>query len=99
MLLESEVKRGVDEEKDDEVDVDNFEAVQVPSPLPEPPQPSKEEVERHNLTHLNYRSWCPIASLAVGTIPATRRIHPLRGASRSSVPTTATFGISRTPKI
>ena len=24
-----------------------------------PPMPSKEEVERHNATHMEYRSWCP----------------------------------------
>ena len=27
--------------------------------LPEPRQPTKAEVARHNLTHLPYRSWCP----------------------------------------
>ena len=27
--------------------------------MPEPRQPTKAEVPRHNLTHLPYRSWCP----------------------------------------
>ena len=35
-----------------------FEAssTQMPVGAPEPPQPSKAEVARHNLTHINYRS-------------------------------------------
>ena len=47
------------EDVDDEVDADDGAAVQVPRSIPAPPQPSKEEVTRHNLTHVNYRSWCP----------------------------------------
>ncbi len=30
----------------------------VPKALPDPYQPTKEEVDQHNLTHLPYRSWC-----------------------------------------
>ena len=44
---------------DEEVDLDSGVAVQVPRGLPAPPQPSKEEKARHDLTHINYRSWCP----------------------------------------
>lgn len=33
--------------------------MQIPIPVPEPPQPSKREVDRHNLNHAMYRSWCP----------------------------------------
>ena len=44
---------------DDEVEAEDGSAVQVPHSIAAPPQPSKEEVARHNLTHVNYRSWCP----------------------------------------
>ena len=44
---------------DEEVDLDSGVAVQVPRGLPAPPQPSKEEKARHDLTHINYRSCCP----------------------------------------
>ena len=44
----------------DEVDADTGTATQKPPRvIPEPKQPSREEVARHNLTHLPYRSWCP----------------------------------------
>ena len=29
-----------------------------------PCNPTKEEVDRHNLTHANYRSWCPVCNRA-----------------------------------
>jgi hypothetical protein len=32
----------------------------------DPKLPSQEEVERHNLTHLPYRNWCPICIKAKG---------------------------------
>ena len=44
---------------DDEIAEDGELTVQVPIGIPEPAQPSKKEVDRHNLTHINYRSWCP----------------------------------------
>ena len=46
-------------EPDEEVGDDGNSVVQVPIGIPEPPQPSRSEVARHNLTHINYRSWCP----------------------------------------
>ena len=45
-------------ETDEEVG-DDGRSVQIPLGVPEPPQPSRTEVARHNLTHVNYRSWCP----------------------------------------
>ena len=48
-----------DDTDDEEVDVESGVSVQVPRGLPAPPQPSKEEKSRHDLTHTNYRSWCP----------------------------------------
>ena len=47
------------DDADDEVDIDSGDAVQVPRTTVAPLQPSKEEKERHDLTHINYRSWCP----------------------------------------
>ena len=44
---------------DDEVADDGDSAVQVPVEMPEPAQPSKKEVHKHNLTHINCRIWCP----------------------------------------
>ena len=43
----------------DEIPADDGTSVQVPICVPEPPTPSVTEVRRHNLTHINYRSWCP----------------------------------------
>ena len=38
--------------------------MQMPIGAPEPPQPSKAEVARQNLTHINYRTWCPHCVMA-----------------------------------
>ena len=46
-------------ETDEEVADDGDTSVQVPIAMPSPPQPTRSEVDRHNLTHINYRSWCP----------------------------------------
>ena len=44
----------------DEVDADSGMATQkAPRVIAEPRQPTREEVARHNLNHLPYRSWCP----------------------------------------
>ena len=60
VLVDPESKHSmVHDVGDEEVDVDSGVAVQVPRGLPAPPQPSKEEKARHDLTHINYRSWCP----------------------------------------
>ena len=40
-------------EPDEEVGDDGNSVVQVPIGIPEPPQPSRSEVARHNLTHIN----------------------------------------------
>ena len=44
---------------DDVVDCEEDVEVQVPRGMPQPSQPSPQEVARHNLTHWPYRSWCP----------------------------------------
>ena len=44
---------------DEVVDADTGAATQQARGLPAPKQPSADEVARHNLTHLPYRSWCP----------------------------------------
>ena len=59
VLLATEARSTDFEDKDDEVDTDDHAAVQIPIGIPAPSQPSKAEIERHNLTHINYRSWCP----------------------------------------
>ena len=43
---------------DDEVGESEPKIAQTPKGIPPPPQPSAEEVSRHWLTHLPYRSWC-----------------------------------------
>ena len=60
VLPDPESKAQIDlEDIDDEVDADDGHATQVPRGLPAPVIPSKEEKARHDLTHINYRSWCP----------------------------------------
>ena len=44
---------------DDVIDCEEDVEVQVPRGMPQPSQPSPQEVARHNLTHWPYRSWCP----------------------------------------
>ena len=46
------------DDADDEINV-HGDAAQVPRGLPAPAMTSKEEKTRHDLTHINYRSWCP----------------------------------------
>ena len=53
---ESAAARGADVE--DVVDEDG-DAVQVPRGMPSPPEPTADEIARHNLTHFPYRAWCP----------------------------------------
>ena len=36
-----------------------------PRALPSPSEPSEQERELHNLTHLPYRSWCPVCVCSV----------------------------------
>ena len=43
----------------DMVDADEGVAYQKARTIPEPRRPTREEVARHNLTHLPYCSWCP----------------------------------------
>ena len=47
------------EDTDDEIDIEDGRTTQLPRGLPAPAMPSKEEKDRHELTHINYRSWCP----------------------------------------
>ena len=47
---------GVAEDKEETSAIDGS-STQMPVGAPEPPQQSKAEVARHNLTHINYRSY------------------------------------------
>ena len=38
----------------------------VPSSLTSPEKPTQGEIDEHDLTHLPYRSWCPICAPAAG---------------------------------
>ena len=52
----SEIEKVV---SDEEIENDTGKAWQTIKGMPEPIQPSKAEVDKHNLTHLPYKSWCP----------------------------------------
>ena len=54
---------GAAEDKEETSALDGS-STQMPVGAPEPPQPSKAEVARHNLTHINYRTWCPHCVMA-----------------------------------
>ena len=54
---------GAAEGKEDTSAIDRS-STQTPVGAPEPPQPSKAEVARHNLTHINYGTWCPHCVMA-----------------------------------
>ena len=67
---------------DDEIAEDGDLTVQVPIGIPEPAQPSKKEVDRHNLTHVNYKSWCQ--HCAAGRISNSQ--HRTQTSNRRNVP-------------
>ena len=46
------------EDVDDIVD-DEGVAAQMPRGIPDTPEPSADEIARHNLKHFPYRAWCP----------------------------------------
>ena len=50
--------RPIDSKKEHEVGQDAEEAVEVKAPKV-PVRPTQDEVEKHNITHLPFRSWCP----------------------------------------
>ena len=72
---------GVDKEGD-LIDVDGDLACQPCGTLPEPRVPTKAEVDRHNCTHLPYRSWCKWCVMA--RRPNTH--HRSRLSSRRALP-------------
>ena len=45
----------------------------IPNRLSSPIKPSAEDVDRHNLTHLPYRNWCPVCVKAKGREDDHRR--------------------------
>ena len=59
--------------EDEEEIIHGVPEARVPNTLPEPHLPSAKEVAEHNLTHLPYRSWCPICVAAAGREDAHRR--------------------------
>ena len=59
------------------------EEAELPKVIKVDPRPSEEEVNRHNVTHLPYRSWCPHCVRG----KAKRRAHRRRMRSeRGGVP-------------
>ena len=73
------VRIAIDEEGEDDGGV-----WQVCQDIPEPIEPTREQRERHNLTHMPYRSWCPHCVAARRTAQAhklskddERRMLPL----------------------
>ena len=56
MESKSDIERVVVEE---EVEIDSGDAWQTLKGMPEPIKPSRSDIQRHNLTHLPYKSWCP----------------------------------------
>ena len=64
-----------DNEEDGDLDDENEERESESLPkLRDPGQPSKEEVEEHNLSHLPHRSWCEICVKARAKEGPHRRI-------------------------
>eukprot|EP00971_Amphidinium_carterae_P041272 810416-Amphidinium_carterae.1 len=74
---------------------DSNQQANIPKQLRQPPQPTKQEQEQHRITHMPYKSWCPICVKAKG-----QSVHHRRGAlkeesfiqldyayTRSSIPT------------
>ena len=49
---------------EEEVIAETGQSIVIPKELPSPTLPSKAVVEHHNLTHIPYRSWCPICVAA-----------------------------------
>ena len=45
--------------EDETVVEDGGECIRIGKGYPEPPEPTQDMINRHNLTHLPYRSWCP----------------------------------------
>ena len=70
----------------DEVNEDGN-AVQVAVPVPEPPRPTQREIDKHNLTHASYKSWCP--ACVAGRRPNSQH------RSHSSAPTTRMYATRR----
>ena len=64
------------------IDADDGSGTRLARGIPEPRQPSKEQVARHNLTHLPYASWCPHC-VACRRPNSSHRSSPLSRAERS----------------
>ena len=58
---------------EEEVEADTGEAWQTIRGMPEPIQPSRAERERHALTHMPYKNWCPHCVAARRTADAHHR--------------------------
>ena len=50
---------GVEEFRDIELETEEMEEAREPQILRDPGTPTPAEVEKHNATHLPFRSWCP----------------------------------------
>ena len=69
------------ETDDQEVDLDRENGHRVVRSLLDPKLPREEEVHRHNLTHMPYRSWCPHCVRGRGKEMSHRRRKDLEEAS------------------
>ena len=73
-----QLKNQVEEHFDDE----NGKACRLPPIVKAPPQPTREEFERHHAIHTPYAPWCKHCLAA----RATRTQHPSKGRKAVSVP-------------
>ena len=79
---ESQIIQNIDEDKDKDEDGDSElsdvedvfvgEEAEVPKVIKVESRPSKEEVAKHNVTHLPYRSWCRHCNMGRG-LPESHR--------------------------
>ena len=78
--IETGLVREIEEREENlrKIDLEAEEAVQ-PKGFSKIYSPSREEFERHCLTHLPYRNWCPICVQAKKANPAHRRVTSDRG--------------------
>ena len=56
------------------------------SVLPEPVKPSAEDIAKHNITHLPYRSWCEVCTRAVGREDPHKRRRKRKAEKASELP-------------
>ena len=74
-LLDDEPKaRAAASAEESEVVADDGAEVLIAREMPSPKLPSKQEIAKHNLTHLPYRAWC-LHCLAARRANASHRLR------------------------